>query len=85
MEKRMGKTVSELEKHIESFPSGFDGTSIAQQLRDEGVPARLYAEIRDVLWLQKKDMAKSLKQLSKRFGAVKEELDEILEELNYWR
>jgi hypothetical protein len=40
----------ELRKHIEVFPSNFDTTDIAQQLRTADVPVQLYADVRDKLW-----------------------------------
>jgi len=45
----------ELDKHIKMFPSDFDNTSIARQLREANVPVQLYADIRDRLWLQLND------------------------------
>lgn len=60
---------NELKRHIRRFPTVFDGTSIAQQLREAGIPVRLYAEIRDVLWL---GLGKEREEVLKLRNALKE-------------
>lgn len=42
--------MTDLDKHIAKNPSAFDGTPIAQQLRELQAPVSLYASIRDQLW-----------------------------------
>lgn len=44
--------MNDLERHIGRFPSNFDDTSIASQLRAIPVSVGLYAEIRDALWIK---------------------------------
>lgn len=58
----------ELESHIRNFPTDFDGTSVAHQLREAGVSVRLYAEVRDALWVP---LWTARKKVSDREGDIR--------------
>lgn len=65
---------SELEQHIERFPSKFDNTSIAGQLRAIDAPIMLYADVRDRLWIPLIKERKRSNEYPKAVNALMNEL-----------
>ena len=63
---------NELERHITMFPSKFDGTSIACQLRKINAPTMLYADVRDLLWLKNQKLRTEKESYERQINALKE-------------
>jgi hypothetical protein len=70
--------ISELERHIAQFPHEFDKTSIGLQLKFEKVSVQVYAEIRDALFIQLRDVRAELRETKKILRNIVHELDDLL-------
>ena len=66
-----------LEKHITMFPSRFDDTNIARQLREIGAPVLLYGDVRDRLWVTIKELRNKIESYEKHIKALKDFMEEL--------
>lgn len=67
---------NKLEEHIAQFPSSFDKTNIASQLREHAVNVKLYADIRDSLWKNYESVKERKAKLETFLLQIRNEIDD---------
>lgn len=72
-------TKNDLEQHIERFPSKFDTTCIAYDLRQEKVSVKMYSDVRDRLWQPLHSSRKEIMDLKMVIKETIEELEKVFE------